>query len=495
MVQHASDPRRIYLPDTNVLVNDPDSIRKLSRGNTVIVPYPVVRELNGLKDHLNGVGAAARQVTNLLDRFQESAEPGGLTTGIPMSEGGLLVFDDNVPSQHDMWDGFDPRDNDDRIILLARRWTRERPDARVTLVTRDVAMRVKARPLGVATEDYRDDKRISSVDELYSGTAAITIPDDAASLLTDLHRESWLDLTTVLEAAGPVELLPNQCCTIRTAPGGKTAYAIYKALEQPGFRLLRFTERAHGDRRIAPLNVEQAFAYELLSDRDITIVTLAGRAGSGKTLMALLAGHDQLRAGYSQLLIYRPNIEIGQSLGFLPGTLEEKFAPWTRPILDNLELIVRGASRSSSVVWREERSARNGRKGDKGDRSERGDEGRREESSRPASEIDDLIQRELLQIAPISHLRGRSIHDAFIIADEAQNTTRHEVKTLLTRSGEGTKVVLTGDPDQIDLTDVGSVSNGLSQLIEAFKGQAEFGHLTMTTTVRSRLAALAANLL
>ena len=147
------------------------------------------------------------------------------------------------------------------------------------------------------------------------------------------------------------------------------------------------------------------------------------------------------------------------------------------------------------MVWRDERSAKNGRKGDKGDRSERSDEGRRDESSRPASEIDDLIQRELLQIAPISHLRGRSIHEAFIIADEAQNTTRHEVKTLLTRSGEGTKVVLTGDPDQIDLTDVGSVSNGLSQLIEAFKGQPEFGHLTMTTTVRSRLAALAANLL
>jgi PhoH-like ATPase len=136
--------------------------------------------------------------------------------------------------------------------------------------------------------------------------------------------------------------------------------------------------------------------------------------------------------------------------------------------------------------------ARTGRRNDKG---ERGDEPRREENPRPAGEIDDLIQRGLLQIAPISHLRGRSIHDAFIIADEAQNTTRHEVKTLLTRSGEGTKVVLTGDPDQIDLTDVGSVSNGLSQLIEAFKGQPEFGHLTMTTTVRSRLAALAANLL
>ena len=495
MTQHATDPRRIYLPDTNVLVNDPDSIRKLSRGNTVIVPYPVVRELNRLKDHLNGVGAAARQVTNLLDGYQESAEPGGLTTGIPMAEGGLLVFDDNVPSHQDAWDGFDARDNDDRIILLARRWARERPDARVTLVTRDVAMRVKARPLGVVTEDYRDDKRISSVDELYSGTATLTIPDEAAALLTDLYREGWLDAQRVLEAGGQAPLLPNQCCTIRTVPGGKSAYAIYKASDRPGFRLVKPAERPHGDRRVTPVNIEQAFAYELLSDRDISIVTLAGRAGSGKTLMALLAGHDQLRAGYSQLLIYRPNIEIGQSLGFLPGTLEEKFAPWTRPILDNLELIARGASRSSSLVWREERAGKNGRKGDRADKGERADDGKRDEALRPGGEIDDLIQRGLLQIAPISHLRGRSIHDAFIIADEAQNTTRHEVKTLLTRSGEGTKVVLTGDPDQIDLTDVGSVSNGLSQLIEAFKGQPEFGHLTMTTTVRSRLAALAANLL
>jgi PhoH-like ATPase len=236
------------------------------------------------------------------------------------------------------------------------------------------------------------------------------------------------------------------------------------------------------DRGIAPMNAEQQFALALLSDPDILLVTLVGRAGSGKTLMALLAGYLQLRESYGHLLIYRPNIEIGQSLGYLPGSLEEKFAPWTRPVFDNLELVLRGQSRPGMTMGLEER-AKGGR------------EGKKEEGGRHHLDLQELLAREIVEIAPISHLRGRSIHDAFIIADEAQNMNHHEVKTLLTRSGQGTKIVFTGDPDQVDLPDSSSITNGLIHLVERFKGQEEFGHITMTTTVRSRLAALAANLL
>jgi PhoH-like ATPase len=284
----------------------------------------------------------------------------------------------------------------------------------------------------------------------------------------------------VLCVGSQVPLLANQCCTIATETSGKIVHAIYKAGPPGYFRLVR---KPDGDRGIVPMNAEQQFALALLSDPDIPLVTLVGKAGSGKTLMALLAGYQQLREGYGRLMIYRPNIEIGQSLGYLPGSLEEKFAPWTRPVFDNLELVLRGQSRSGLAAGFEERA-----KPGKG-------EGKKEEAARHHLDLQDLLAREVVQIAPISHLRGRSIHDAFIIADEAQNMNHHEVKTLLTRSGQGTKIVFTGDPDQFDLPDSSSIANGLIHLVERFKGQDEFGHVTMTTTVRSRLAALAANLL
>jgi PhoH-like ATPase len=478
MDKGGSDRPRVYLPDTNVLINDPDSLTKLARGNMVVVPYPVVRELDQLKDSLNGVGMAARRVARLLDTFQEGKPFAALSKGIGMPEGGCLVFDDNLVPADDAWDGFDPRNSDDRIICIARKWTRQRPEARVSLVTRDVAMRVKARPLGVSAEDYRDDKKISSVDELYPGAAAITIPDDYQGLLTDLHREARLEASRVLSVSEAGPLLANQCCTISTESSGKVALAIFKAGQPPYFRLVRKPETERG---IVPMNAEQQFALALLSDPEILLVTLVGRAGSGKTLMALLAGYLQLRESYGHLLIYRPNIEIGQSLGYLPGSLEEKFAPWTRPVFDNLELVLRGQSRTGMAVGFEERARGRGEK--------------KEETGRHHLDLQDLLAREIVEIAPISHLRGRSIHDAFIIADEAQNMNHHEVKTLLTRSGQGTKIVFTGDPDQVDLPDSSSITNGLIHLVERFKGQEEFGHITMTTTVRSRLAALAANLL
>ena len=470
---------RVYLPDTNVLINDPDSLTKLARGNMVVVPYPVVRELDQLKDSLNGVGMAARRVARMLDTFQEGKPFAALSKGIAMAEGGCLVFDDNLVPADDAWDGFDPRNNDDRIICIARKWTRHRPDARVSLITRDVAMRVKARPLGVEAEDYRDDKKISSVDELYPGAATIVIPDDYHGLLTDLHRETRIEASRVLSVAASGTLLANQCCTLTTESSGKVALAIYKAGPPAYFRIVRKPESERG---IAPMNTEQQFALALLSDPDILLVTLVGRAGSGKTLMALLAGYLQLRESYGHLLIYRPNIEIGQSLGYLPGSLEEKFAPWTRPVFDNLELVLRGQPRTGMAMGLEDR-ARGGR------------EGKKDDGGRHHLDLQDLLAREIIEIAPISHLRGRSIHDAFIIADEAQNMNHHEVKTLLTRSGQGTKIVFTGDPDQVDLPDSSSITNGLIHLVERFKGQEEFGHITMTTTVRSRLAALAANLL
>ncbi len=477
MARDEAASSRIYVPDTNVLINDPGSLRKLGTGNTVVVPYPVLRELDTAKTGLNGVGRAARHVTQWLDEQQEGRDRLELAAGIPLADGGRLVFDDNAAYREDMWDGYDQRNEDDRIILAARKWQRQHPLARTVLVTRDVAMRVRARALGVISEDYRDDKRLSSVDELYSGCATIDLPDEHHTLLTDLHRENRLEARRVLDLAEPVTLYANQCCTIKTVSSGKLAYTIYKAGDAPFFRLVK---RSESQRGIGPLNPEQVFALALLNDPDISVVTLAGQAGSGKTLMALVAGYAQLRETYARLIVYRPNIELGQSLGFLPGTLDEKFAPWTRPVFDNLELILRGFARGPF----DPDSPKTHGKGAKRDAVERDDH-----------DLTGLIEAGVLEVAPIAHLRGRSIHDAYIVADEAQNMNHHEVKTLLTRSGQGTKAVLTGDPDQVDLPDAGATTNGLTHVVERFKGQPEYGHLTMTTTVRSKLAALAANLL
>jgi PhoH-like ATPase len=337
-------------------------------------------------------------------------------------------------------------------------------------------MRVRARPLGVFAEDYRDDKPVSSIDELYSGSTTIVLPDAAHSLLTDLHRDNRLDANRVFECAGTIDLHPNQCCTLKTESSGKTAHAVYRT---NGTRVFRVVRRPENTRGIAPLNAEQMLAFALLTEPEISVVTLAGRAGSGKTLMALLAGYGQLKETYARLIVYRPNIELGHSLGYLPGSLDEKFAPWTRPVFDNLELIVQALSRTNAI----------------GECTRTGRAPRREAPDRDDRDLTALVEAGLIEVAPISHLRGRSIHDAFIVADESQNMSHHEVKTLLTRSGQGTKVVLTGDPEQVDLPDSSATTNGLTHVVERFKGQEEYGHLTMTTTVRSRLAGLAARLL
>ena len=469
---------RVYLPDTNVLVNDPDSLFKLGRGNLVVIPYPVVRELDHLKDALNGIGAAARRVVHLLDDYQAGREPARLIEGIPLPDHGLLVFDDNLLSQEDVWDGFDHRNNDDRIILLARKWKRLRPMAHVSLVTRDVAMRVKARPLGVLAEDYRDDKKISSLDQLYSGSATIDIPEQYHSLLTDLHRENRLEAGRVMAATGGLELLPNQCCTLRTVETGKVAHAIYKGGNTPFFRLVR---KPDADRGISPVNVEQAVrACPARGPRDLPGDACRQRRlgqdadGAARGVPAAARGllaADHLPAEHRDRAVARlPARHARREVRPVdaPDHRQPRADPArprpTGPGIASMEEVGRGKTR-------------------------------KEEQSRGVADLQDLVEREIVEIAPISYLRGRSIHDAFIVADEAQNMNHHEVKTLLTRSGQGTKVVFTGDPDQVDVPDSSPVTNGLIQLVERFKGQEEFGHLTMTTTVRSRLAALAATLL
>jgi PhoH-like ATPase len=473
MAAARSDERKIYVVDTSVLVSAPDAIHNLTEGNTVVIPFPVLQELDRRRTDTNGIGYTARQTIRFLDQLQADAPPELLRAGIPM-RGGLVRFDAGHVDISRAWPGFSPGYADDAIILLASTYQEAQRDVPVVIVTRDAAMRCKARARGVAAEDYYSDRPVTSPDKFYSGRIRIDLPPEQSGMLSTLHVEQRLPVSDLAAYTDLSELVVNQCCELRVSTNGKAAWGIYK--EHDGVGYLRRVNLRTGD-RFGPCNPEQACARELILDDQTLVVSLVGIAGTGKTLMALLSAYELYRAGrVSKIEVYRLNAEAGRQLGFLPGAVGDKMAPWAKPIIDNLDFIIRrmGNGRFSNQMG--------------GDQPERRDGG-------PSATVEDLLARNVLEIAPINYLRGRSIHDAAVIVDDGQNLTQEDMKLVLTRAGEGTRVILTGDPDQIDRTEIDALSNGLVQVVERFKGERTFAHLTMKDVVRSRIAELAAKLL
>jgi PhoH-like ATPase len=294
-------------------------------------------------------------------------------------------------------------------------------------------------------------------------------------MLSTLHVEQRLPVSELADFTDVSQLLVNQCCELRVNGNGKAAWGIFKQHDGVGY--LRRVNLKNGD-RFGPCNPEQACARELMLDDQTLVVSLVGIAGTGKTLMALLSAFELYRAGrVSKIEVYRLNAEAGRQLGFLPGTVGDKMAPWAKPILDNLDYIIRrmnGSTRFTNQMAEHH--------GDKRDAA-------------ATATVEDMLARNVLEIAPINYLRGRSIHDAVVIVDDGQNLTQEDMKLVLTRAGEGTRVILTGEPDQIDRTEIDALSNGLVQVVERFKGEPTFAHLTMKDVVRSRIAEMAAKLL
>ena len=469
------DGRKVYVVDTSVLVSAPDALHHLTPGNVVIVPFPVLEELDRRRTDTNGIGYTARQTIRFLDQLQAGASPEELRDGIPV-RGGLVRFHGGELDMARAWPGFNSGYPDDAIILLANTQRGSCPDDQVVLVTRDAAMRCKARARGVVAEDYYSDRPVTSPDKFYSGRVRIDLPPEQSGMLSALHVEQRLPVSQLADFIDTSQLLVNQCCELRINGNGKHAWGIYKQHDGVGY--LRRVNVRRGD-RFGPCNAEQACAHELLLDEQTLVVSLVGIAGTGKTLMALLSAYELYRGGrVSKIEVYRLNAEAGRQLGFLPGGVGEKMAPWAKPIIDNLDFIMRrlsGTARFTNTLVEQQ-----------GDRREAGP---------VASRVEDLLEKNVLEIAPINYLRGRSIHDAAIIVDAAQNLTQEDMKLVLTRAGEGTRVILTGDPDQIDRTEVDALSNGLVQVVERFKGEPTFAHLTMQDVVRSRIAELAAKLL
>jgi PhoH-like ATPase len=473
MVRSDADAsRKTYVVDTSILVSAPDALQNLTDHNTVLLPFPVLQELDRRRTATNGVGYTARATVRFLDDLQSRATVDELQRGIPLN-GGLLKFHDGAVDLGSAWPGFNAGYADDAIILLANAYQRDHPDEQVVLVTRDAAMRCKARARAVAAEDYYSDRPVPSLEKFYSGRLRIDLPDAHAGLLSTLHHAQRLPVEALRDFTDVSGLRVNQCCELRL-PSGKTAWGIYKNHDEPGY--LRRVNTKVGD-RFGPCSPEQFCARDLILDDQNLIVSLLGIAGTGKTLIALLSAYELLRSGrVSRIEVYRLNAEAGREFGFLPGDLGEKMAPWAKPIIDNLDFIMRrlhGGARWSNQLADQQ--------------------GDRRESAHPTVEA--MLQAKTLEISPINYLRGRSIHDTAIIVDDGQNLTQEDMKLVLTRAGEGSRVILTGDPDQIDREEVNALSNGLVQVVERFKGQACYGHLTMHEVLRSRIAEMAAQLL
>ena len=439
-------PQRIVL-DTSVLIADPTSIHAFP-GCAVVIPLTVVEELDGLKTRMDDVGRAARTALRNIEELRRRAG-GSLAEPTPLSDepdsGTLHIEVNSVDRERLLHHGLDPAVPDNRIIGAALGQSKIAPTC---LVSNDAALRIKAAHLGLTADEHRPLARHASDRAM----GWVTLEADA-SAVDALYSHGVTELSAV---EGAELLYNNNFAVLRH--GSQSALARVRDGEM---RLLDSkTPEAWG---LRPRNKEQRFALELLLDPAISVIALDGRAGTGKTVMAIAAGLEQVveHRRFERLAVYRPLVPVGRAdVGFLPGGLEEKLDPWMSAIHDAI------------IALTEQRSSRDAR-----------------------SLIEDLSDRGQLTLESVTFLRGRSLQGQFVVVDEAQNLEPTTLKTILTRIGEGTKVVFTGDTSQIDAPYMGESNNALAVLIQAFADQALFGHITLASCERSEVASLAAELL
>jgi len=471
--------QKVFVLDTSVMIHDPYCLEKF-QDNIVVLPFCVIEEIDGLKKAPNSVGENSRRSSRLIDKYKKQ---GSLKDGVPTKGGGLLIGDYTPRFKQIFPQGVEKK-NDNIILATAKKWQnrKDRNKKEVYVVSKDINLRLKASVIGIKEQDYLNDKAAEQVDEIYSGFVSLKLPDSlCGELFSRLAREKKVDASFLGDRLKGKILFPNQCCKILNEETEKYVLAIYKTsgcsrhfhfIEKPKSATVGGSQR---EMVVKPINDEQAMAYALLCDPEILLTTIIGKAGSGKTLISLLAGVAMLDEGQrDRLKVYRPNIVMGKGLGFLPGDLAEKFDPWTLPITDNLSLIVNGKY---------------------SERSENGGGDMLEKKKGNLDRMEELLRAKIIEIVPTIYIRGRSLHRQYVIVDEAQNLTPHEVKTIITRIGVNSKIVLTGDLAQIDSPYLDATSNGLAHVVQRMRGQNVFGHITLQKSERSSLAELAANLL
>ncbi|WLR52191.1 PhoH family protein [Bacillus tianshenii] len=441
--------KKIYVLDTNVLLQDPRSIFSFDE-HEVIVPAVVLEEVDSKKRNMDELGKNARHISKIIDTLRNR---GRIHKSIPLDNGGIFRIELNHRSFSKMKDVFVENTNDNRILAVALNLSleeQEKEDGRqVILVSKDVLMRVKADALGLQAEDFLSD-RVVEVNDSYSGFQTQYISTEA---MDAFYENKELPLSELPN----MSLYPNEFVIMKDMlTQSQSAIALVDKKSDKVKKCQFEKEIVWG---IKPRNAQQVMGMELLLNPNVPLVTLSGKAGTGKTLLALAAGLFQTEdlGIYKKLLVARPIVPVGKDIGYLPGEKEEKLKPWMQPIYDNLEFLF---------------------------------------NTKKPGELDKILAGiGSIQVEALTYIRGRSIPGQFIIIDEAQNLSKHEVKTILTRVGERSKIVLMGDPEQIDHPYLDEYNNGLAYVIEKFKDQEVSGHVRFIKGERSSLAQLAADLL
>ena len=440
---------KTFVLDTNVILHDAASINMFQE-NDVIVPLAVIEELDHFKRGSQVINLNAREFARTLDSMTGSALfNGGISMGRGRGKLRIAISKGLAPAIRDVFRDDTP---DHRVLSVAYEWQAKlKEKSQVILVTKDVNLRMKAKALGILAEDYTTD-RVKSIEELYSGKGIIEDFDD--NVLLNLFKPPYEVSAAKLLKKLNGEAFPNKYFILKNQYRSVLAH-----LDQNREKLIKVDKTTvYG---IGPRNAEQTFAVNALINPDIRLVSMTGKAGTGKTLLAL-AGALHVKRNYRQIFIARPIVPLSnKDIGFLPGDVESKLAPYMQPLWDNLKVI----------------------------------QDQFPETDRQHIAIDTMLKEDKLVIEPLSYIRGRSLQRIFFIVDEAQNLTPHEIKTIITRAGEGAKVVFTGDIYQIDHPYLDGQSNGLSYLIEKFKGQKLYAHINLEKGERSELAELASNLL
>ncbi len=444
--------QKTFVLDTNVLLHNQEAINVFA-DNRVVLPIEVLEELDEFKKYSDEKGRNARHVIRMLDRLRRK---GKLANGVPLENGGTLqiMFNKDYSELEQL--GLDAKQVDNRILLCA--YLLQKRQEKVIFVSKDINIRVKADAVGVRAMDF--EKQTVNIEEIYKGWRQLALDKER---IAQFNKDGRITLSG--------NFYHNEFAFLQEGPDSTAGVLARYNAKSNEFLRLRYGGTPVYD--IKPRNVQQAMAFELLLDDSVNLVSLIGMAGTGKTLLALAAALfkvTQLNA-YNRVLVSRPIMPLGRDIGYLPGTKEEKLESWMEPIFDNLEYLLY-ASREKFASETPQ--------------------GRQKSRAKRVITIKELLTSGLLQLEALTYMRGRSIPLQYIIIDEAQNLTPHEIKTVVSRVGSGSKMVLTGDPYQIDNPYLDSSSNGLVYCAERMKGQDIFGHIMFMKNERSALASLAA---